>query len=80
MKYPISPIKERKKDGPWPLCYAEKLLKPQLSFSPPASEVIGKRDERKGKKRVFHTRGTQGNGGGGWEKRPSFIHLFYFMR
>lgn len=34
MKYPISPIKERKKDGPWLLCYAEKLLQPQVSFSP----------------------------------------------
>lgn len=81
MKYPISPIKERKKDGPWPLCYAEKLLKPQLSFSPPASEVIGKRDERKGKKKgLSYKRNSRewGRRVGKETKFYSFI-LFYEM-
>lgn len=79
MKYPISPIKERKKDGPWPLCYAEKLLQPQVSFSPPASEVIGKRDERKeGKKGSFIQEELKGMGEEG-EKRDQVLFI-YFMR
>lgn len=84
MNYPISPIKERKKDGPRPLCYAKKLLKPQLSFSPPASKVIGKRDERKEergeKKGLSYERNSRewGRRVGRETKFYSFI-LFYEM-
>lgn len=79
MKYPISPIKERKKDGPWPLRYAEKLLKPQLSFSPPASEVIGKRDERKEeKKRSFTQEELKGMGEEGG-KRDQVLFIYFIL-
>jgi len=80
MKYPISPITERKKDGLWPLCYAEKLLKPQLSFSPPASEVIGKGDERKEEKNPGsfiqeELKGTGEEGG----KRDQVLFIYFIL-